>query len=197
MSRLSLRHAEDVAPAAEAVERTTAGSGVVLLPTETFYGLAVDPADEAAVSLVCAMKARPEGVPLPVLCADWTQVERLVVVPDRFRVRLSRTWPGPLTVVVHARRPLAAGRGPTLAVRIPGHALLRALLYVVGPLTGTSANRHGSPPHTEVDPALEDLDPAPDLVLDGGRTPGGVASTLVDVTGGEPRVLRAGPAPWS
>jgi len=143
------------------------------------------------------MKTRPEGVPLPVVCADWAQVERLVEVPDRYRVRLSRSWPGPLTVVARCRRPQAAGREGTLAVRIPGHQLLRALLYLVGPLTGTSANRHGSPPSTDPDRALQQLDPPPDLVLDGGPTPGGVASTLVDITGPEPRVLRVGAASWS
>ena len=197
MKRLPLTNPEDIPDAAAAVGETAAAGGVVLIPTETFYGLAADPASEAAVEKVCAMKARPRGVPLPILCADWTQVERLVEVPERHRVRLSRSWPGPLTVVAPARRPTAAGLEGTLAVRIPGHRLLRALLYIVGPLTGTSANRHGAPPCTEADRSLSQLDPAPDLVLDGGLTPGGIASTLVDITGPSPKVLRAGAAPWS
>ena len=99
-------------------------------------------------------------------------------------------------MVLRARRPLPAGTAGTLAVRIPGHDLLRALLYLTGPLTATSANRHGGPPGTTLEAALLGLDGEPDLALDGGPTPGGVASTLVDLTGSEPRVLRVGPAPW-
>jgi L-threonylcarbamoyladenylate synthase len=197
MRRLPLVSAEDVPEAAGAVGRTVASGGVVLIPTETFYGLAADPASASAVERVCVMKARPKGLPLPILCADWTQVESIVEVPSRHRVRLSRSWPGPLTVVAPARGSTPAGTGGSLAVRIPGHRLLRALLYLVGPLTGTSANRHGAPPSTEVDRSLSQLDPAPDLVLDGGPTPGGIASTLVDLTGPSPKVLRVGAAPWS
>ncbi|MEJ2190016.1 MAG: Sua5/YciO/YrdC/YwlC family protein, partial [Acidobacteriota bacterium] len=89
----------------------------------------------------------------------------------------------------------AAARAATLAVRIPVHTLLRALLYRVGPLTGPSANYHDGPPCTDVDQALGSLDGAPDLVLDAGTTAGGEPSTLIDLTAPEPRVLRRGAWP--
>lgn len=196
MTRIPFSEREHVRAAAEAVSAMKARSGVAVVPTETFYGLAADPADPRAVASVFRLKGRPEGMPLPVLAADWKQVERLVEIPGMHRVRLSRTWPGPLTVILPARRPLPAGTSGTLAVRIPGHDLLRALLYLVGPLTATSANRHGRPPCTTLEASLRELVGEPDLALDGGPTRGGVPSTLVDLTGAEPRVLRVGPAPW-
>ena len=187
----------DVAAAAAAVERALRSDGVVLLPTETFYGLAADPRRPEAVARVFALKSRPPDRRLLVLCSDWRQVESLCVVPESFRVRLSRSWPGPLTAVLPLLRPLAAaGDGPSLAVRIPGHDLLRALLYRVGPVTGTSANRSGESPPTTADEALAGLLGGPDLVLDGGTSAGGLASTLVDLMGATPRVLRQGAVSW-
>jgi len=170
--------------------------GVLLLPTESYYGLGVDPRRATAVERIHTLKARPSGLGLPVLCADWEQLESLVVVPEIYRARLSAAWPAPLTVVLPSRVPSAAARAATLAVRIPDHSLLRALLYRVGPLTGTSANRHEWPPCTDVDQALGSLDGAPDLVLDAGATAGGEPSTLVDLTAPKPRVLRRGAWTW-
>ena len=186
----------DAAAAAGAVAEVIAGGGVVLLPTETFYGLAADPLDGAAVGRVFAAKGRPAGLSLPVLCSDWRQLESLVDVPEAYRVRLARIWPAPLSVVLRCRRPVAAAIAGTLAVRIPGHAMLRAVLYRAGPLTGTSANRHGEPACVDPDEALDSLVAPPDLVLDGGRTEGGAPSTVVDLTGAEPRILREGAIRW-
>ena len=91
------------------------------------------------------LKDRPHGVPLSVVCADWQQLESLVEVPEGYRVRLSRIWPGPLTAILRSRRELPASARGTLAVRIPGHAMLRAVLYRSGPLTATSANIDTTP----------------------------------------------------
>ncbi len=179
--------------AVEEVER----GGVLLVPTESYYGLGADPRRATAVERIHAMKTRPAGLGLPVLCADWEQLEALVVVPETYRARLSVAWPAPLTVVLPCRVPSAAACGATLAVRIPDHALLRALLFRVGPLTGTSANAHGAPPCADVEDALASLVGAPDLVLDAGTTAGGQPSTLVDLTAAEPRLLRPGQWPWS
>jgi L-threonylcarbamoyladenylate synthase len=194
--RLPFYEDPDAAAAGREVAAVVAGGGVVLLPTETFYGLAANPFDQGAVSRVLAAKGRPQELALPVLCSDWQQLEALVEVPEVHRPRLSRIWPGALTVVLPCRAPLPAAPAGTLAVRIPGHAMLRAVLYRAGPLTGTSANRHGSPPCVDPDEALASVLEPPDLLLDGGRTPGGAASTLVDLTGAEPRVLREGALAW-
>jgi len=194
--RLQFGDAEDIAAAAAAAAEIVARGGVVLLPTESFYGLGADPLRADAVARVCAMKARPEGLGLPVLCASWEQLEALVHIPERFRVKLSRLWPAPLTAVVPSLAKSMAARGGTLAVRIPDHAPLRTVLYRTGPLTGTSANRHHAPPCVTPDEALESLLDMPDLVLDAGPTSGGEPSTLVDLNEDEPQVLRVGSCDW-
>lgn len=196
MIRLRFVEPDEVAGAIRSAREIVAAGGVLLLPTESFYGLGADPANEVGVAHVVAMKGRPPNLGLPVLCADWQQVESLVVVPETFRVRLARLWPAPLTVVLPTVVDLPAARGGTLAVRIPAHAELRALLYGVGPLTGTSANRHGNPPFVTVDGALGALAEAPALALDGGETAGGEVSTLVDLSRGEPKILREGACRW-
>lgn len=196
MRRLPFADREQAVAAMTTALAEVERGGVLLLPTESYYGLGADPRRATAVERIHTLKARPGGLGLPVLCADWEQLESLVVVPEAYRARLSRAWPAPLTVVLPSRVPSAAARAATLAVRIPDHSLLRALLYRVGPLTGTSANRHEGPPCTDVDQALGSLDGAPDLVLDAGATAGGEPSTLVDLTAPEPRVLRRGAWTW-
>ena len=196
MVRLPFVGPDDVADAIKACREEVANGGVLLLPTESFYGLGVDPKNAGAVGRVFSLKDRPSELSLPVLCADWQQVESLVEVPERYRVKLGRLWPAALTVVLPAIGGIPAARGDTLAVRIPAHAELRALLYGVGPLTGTSANRHGSPPVVTVDEALSSLADLPDVALDGGATAGGEVSTLVDLSRGQPEILRAGNCLW-
>jgi L-threonylcarbamoyladenylate synthase len=196
MNRLRFRDSEDVRVVAGAAMEAIAAGGVILMPTESFYGLGGDPDDDGAVARICAMKERSPGMGLPIICADWQQVERLARIPERYRVKLSRTWPAAMTIVAAARRELAAGRAGTVAVRIPGLAPLRALLYRVGPLTATSANRHRQPACDTPEDALQSIQGLPDLVLDGGRTAGGAPSTLVDLTGASPRVLRSGACSW-
>jgi tRNA threonylcarbamoyl adenosine modification protein (Sua5/YciO/YrdC/YwlC family) len=194
--RLPFVEPGDVIEAVRAGGEIASVGGVLLLPTESFYGLGADPWNKAGVARILAIKERPHELGLPVLCADWQQLEALVVVPNRFRTKLSRLWPAALTVVLPTVGDIPAAQKGTLAVRIPAHPELRALLYGVGPLTGTSANRHGEPPFTTVDGALAALGKAPDLVLDAGATAGGKVSTLVDLSGGEPEVLRPGACAW-
>jgi tRNA threonylcarbamoyl adenosine modification protein (Sua5/YciO/YrdC/YwlC family) len=186
----------DMAEVVEASRAAIAQGGVLLLPTESFYGLGTDPWSEAGVARIFTLKDRPAELGLPVVCADWQQLESLVVVPDTYRVKLSRFWPAALTVVLPTVGEIPAARSGTLAVRIPGNAELRALLYRLGPLTATSANRHGDPPFTTVDGALASLVEPPDLVLDAGATAGGLPSTLVDLSRGEPEILRPGGCAW-
>jgi L-threonylcarbamoyladenylate synthase len=194
--RLPFVEGGDVLEAIDAGRATIAQGGVLLVPTESYYGLGADPWSESGVDKVFSMKARPGELGLPVLCADWQQVESLVEIPDSFRVKLARLWPAALTVVLPTVADVPAARTGTLAVRIPDHAELRAYLYRLGPLTGTSANRHGEPPSTTVDEAIASLTEAPDLVLDAGATAGGMTSTLVDLSRGEPEILRAGACDW-
>jgi L-threonylcarbamoyladenylate synthase len=196
MIRLPFLEPGDVAEAVHASSAAVFQGGVILLPTESFYGLGADPWSETGVARIFVMKDRPTELGLPVLCADWQQLESLVVIPGPFRVKLARMWPAALTVVLPTVGEVPAARGGTLAVRIPAHAELRSLLYLLGPLTATSANRHGDPPSTTVDGALASLVEAPDLALDAGATAGGDVSTLVDLSRGEPEILRPGACAW-
>ncbi len=177
--------------AAAAVREVRTSHGVVALPTETFYGLAVDPRDPGAVARVFAVKGRSAEKALLVVAASLAQLDALVVVPVGLRERLAAAWPAPLTVVLPVREPVAAG-ARTLAVRIPDHPLLRALLARVGPLTATSANRSGSPPAATADAVGAGLGDGVDLLLDGGPTPGGMPSTLLEARGDGLKLLRRG-----
>jgi L-threonylcarbamoyladenylate synthase len=196
MKHRSFSEAEDVMDClAEAVDVVAAG-GVLLIPTESFYGLAADPRSTDAVRRVNALKGRPSDLGLPVVCCDWEQVDALVEIPSAHRVRLGRIWPAALTVVAQCRCDLAAARRGTLAVRIPDHEHLRVVLYRTGALTATSANRHGDPPCVTVAEALSSILGEPDLVLDAGKLPGGRVSTMVDLASAEARVIRSGAVAW-
>jgi len=170
--------------------------GVVLLPTDTVYGIAVVASTPGATGRLFALKERSEGQPVAVLVADRAQALALADAPGDAALRLmERLWPGPLTLVVR-RSPTASslelgGDPATVGLRCPDHDLVRALATEVGPLATTSANRHGQPtPRTAAEAAASLVGPV-DLVVDGGRL-GSVASTVVDLTGSEPKVLREG-----
>ncbi len=172
-------------------------SGLVVgVPTDTVYGLAVDPADSKAVERLFELKRRSRDMPVAVLGASFEQVDDLVAWHGDARALASEHWPGPLTAVVRASVPLAAGVGDddrgTLAVRIPDHDLLRRLLERSGALAVTSANRSGAPPTLDAAGAEAVFGDAVAAYLPGSRT-GGLASTVVDLTVIPPKVLRPGP----
>lgn len=196
MTRLPFSDSEDVKRALGEAAEVVAAGGVVLIPTESHYGLGVDPCHSEAVAKVFELKGRPDGQALPVVCSDWEQVDSLVSIPDTHRAKLARLWPAAMTVIAPCSRRVAAASTDTLAVRIPDHDRLRALLYRVGPLTATSANRHGEPPCPTIAAALDSLLGAPDLVLDAGDLAGGAVSTLVDLCTDEVREIRPGPVVW-
>lgn len=196
MTRLPFVESDDIKRALGAAAEVVAAGGVILIPTESHYGLGVDPRQPDAVAVVYSLKGRPGGQALPVVCSDWDQVDSLVVVPAIHRVKLARVWPAALTVVAPCRTPVAASSTDTLAVRIPDLDRLRALLYRVGPLTATSANGHGEPPSPSVEGALGSLRGVPDLVLDGGILAGGAVSTLLDLSSEEAHEIRPGPVVW-
>jgi L-threonylcarbamoyladenylate synthase len=183
----------------ESVEKAIAllrGGGVVALPTDTLYALAADALHAGAVGRVYAIKGREEGKPLPLFVSDIVMAERFVMLNGMARRLATRFWPGALTIVLPRRSNLvsdALAGGDTVAVRAPDHATVLTILDLVdGPLTATSANRSGGPDPLSAEEVRSQLGGEVDFVLDGGACPGGVASTIVDCTGDEPKVLRAG-----
>jgi L-threonylcarbamoyladenylate synthase len=187
-------HADDDGALASA--EALGGGGVVVVPTDTVYGLAARPADLDAVQAVFRAKGRPEGMHLPVLAASLEQVRALGVAITPAAAALARQWwPGPLTMAFgfdpDAGRPAWLAGRDEVAVRIPDHDFLRALLARTGVLVVTSANRHGAPtPHTALDVAAT-LGRSVDLVVDGGVLQD-VPSTLVNVRRSEAVVEREG-----
>ncbi|MBO1332278.1 L-threonylcarbamoyladenylate synthase [Streptomyces sp. VRA16 Mangrove soil] len=171
--------------------------GLVALPTETVYGLGADAENPAAVGRIFQVKGRPSNHPLIVhigsaeLLDDW-----VAEVSDTARLLAERFWPGPLTLVLPRgpRVPLEATGGlETVAVRVPAHPVARALLTAFGGgVTAPSANRFGSVSPTTADHVRTELGDAVDHVLDGGSCDVGVESTIVDVTGDTPSILRPG-----
>ncbi len=172
--------------------------GVAAVPTETFYALAADPFHGGAVERIFEIKGRGEGSPLPVLFGRRTDLRDLGVCAEAAALDIYfAIWPAPLTVVFPIRVPIPASRGlSTLAVRLPASKKLRDLLSAVGPLTGTSLNRSGSPPLSDPDAIESAFRREVPLLVDGGRTPGGLPSTLLDATREPPAVLRHGAHPW-
>ena len=181
-----------------------AGGAVVAVPTDTVYGLAVDPTQPEAVARLFALKGRPDDVPLPILVGGRAQVD-LVAAPLEVAAAglAARFWPGPLTLVVPRRAAFTVDLGGTAAarqtvgVRWPDHVAVVALCELLGPLAVTSANLHGVAPATtasEVVTAFAGGD-RPEVVLDGG-TCAGTPSTVVECRGPASRCLREGALSW-
>ena len=171
--------------------------GLVAFPTETVYGLGVAALDAAAVRRLFAAKGRPADDPLIVHVADAAGLAPLVAErPPIVDVLAARFWPGPLTLVLR-RSPLVpdevtAGLD-TVAIRVPAHPVAQALLAAAGiPVAAPSANLFSRPSPTRAGHVLEDLDGRIDIVIDGGATQVGVESTVLDLSGGVPQVLRPG-----
>jgi L-threonylcarbamoyladenylate synthase len=181
---------------ARAAAETLQRGGLVVVPTDTVYGLAVRPEDDDAVQAVYRAKGRPEGMHLPVLAASLDQVRALgVAVTAAAGVLAGRWWPGPLTLAFgfdagSARPDWLAGRDE-VAVRIPDHDFLRDLLRATGVLLVTSANPHGAPTARVAGDVSLSLGDSVDLIVDGGELTE-VPSTLVNVRGEQPAVEREG-----
>ena len=175
-----------------------ARGGVAAIPTETFYALGANPMHEAAVRRIFQTKGRDDGKALPVLFGAASQLDALGIVAARDRLEhYLSIWPAPLTVAFPLRAPIAASRGGTsLAVRLPASHKLRALLRQTGPLTGTSLNRSGSPAMSDPDEIEELFARNVDVLIDGGKTPGGKPSTIVDATVDPPALVREGAFAW-
>ncbi len=175
--------------------------GIVAIPTDTLYGLAANPFDVDAIGKLFTIKRRDLEKAIPLVAADVSQVEASIGTLPPLGVRLARAfWPGPLTIVVRAPETLAVdvtGGTGTVGVRVPACEVTRALCAAARlPLTATSANVSGEPATHLPDAVAAALGARLDLLLDSGPTSGGPPSTIVDVTGLEPRLIRAGAITW-
>jgi len=174
---------------------TVAKGGVICYPTDTLYGLGCDPLNSSAIKR--AMKIKGDRTkPMPVLVKDLAYAGNLAYITDRARRIAEKFWPGPLTLVLHSREVVPTILAPEgrVGVRSPKHPICLDLLGLCsGALTGTSANLSGRPPATTAPEALKELGDQVDMILDGGRTPLGVASTVIDLTQPQVTILREGP----
>ena len=170
--------------------------GIVAFPTDTVYGMGTLAFDNTAIESIYTAKDRPIEKAIPILIGDLSDLEKVGRdIPDMALRFAARFWPGPLTCVVPKQPtlPVAVSATPTVAVRIPNHPDALALLRAAGPMAVTSANISGQPSPTTAQEVYEQLNGRIPLILDGGKTPGGVPSTLVDCTGEQPIILREGP----
>lgn len=188
--------AEDRESAIEAASLAIQRGHLVVLPTDTVYGVAADAFDPAAVSSLLAAKGRGREMPPPVLVSAVSTIDALAVnIPSYARALVEEFWPGPLTLVCHQQASLQWDLGDTrgtVAVRMPNHDIALEILERTGPLAVSSANRTGMPAATDAEQAMEMLGEEVAVIVDGGASPGGEASTIVDATGPQGRVLRRG-----
>ena len=169
---------------------------LVAFPTDTVYGIGTLVFDGKAVESIYRAKDRPIEKAIPVLIADVEDMGKVGIdIPDVAYKLASRFWPGPLTVVIPKQPtlPESVSATSTVGVRIPDHAVARALLRAAGPMAVTSANISGQPSPSTAEEVFAQLGGRIDLIIDGGKTPGGVPSTLIDCTAKEFTILREGP----
>ena len=193
--RLLTASADAIADAAAVLR----GGGVVAYPTDTLYGLAVDPRNAAAVRRLFDLKGRNPALAIPLIASSVEQAKAAGELSDA-HVRLAHAfWPGPLTIVVPARDTIdrvLLGGGSTIAIRVPAHPVATALASGLGfCITSTSANRSGQAAASNAQEASTLLETI-DLILDGGASPGGPPSTMVELTDAGPRLVRAGAVAW-
>jgi L-threonylcarbamoyladenylate synthase len=183
-------------PSLDEAVNTISRGGLVVLPTDTVYGIGADAFDADAVAALLAAKGRGRQMPPPVLVPDVRTLDGLATeVSDEARALVEAFWPGGFTIILRSQPSLHWDLGEThgtVALRMPDHPAALALLRRTGPMAVSSANRTGSPAAVEVADAVEQLGDPVACYLDGGTAPGGVASTIVDATGEQLRVVRTG-----
>ncbi len=171
--------------------------GIAAIPTESFYALAANAMDAAAVKRLIDLKRRSEGHPILLLISSADELPKYVAdIPGQAKCLIERFWPGGLTMVFEAGAnisPLLTGNTGKIGIRVSGHPVAREVARLAGvPITGTSANISGKPPCLNAEEVSELLGGGVDLIVDGGQTPGGKGSTILDVTLHPPRILREG-----
>ncbi|MDT5105503.1 MAG: L-threonylcarbamoyladenylate synthase [Mycobacterium sp.] len=173
------------------------GGRLVVLPTDTVYGIGADAFDGTAVAALLAAKGRGRDMPVPVLVGSWHTIDGLVyAVPDAARELIQAFWPGALSLVVRQAPSLQWDLGDaygTVMLRMPLHPIAIELLREVGPMAVSSANISGRPAAVTAADAREQLADLVEVYLEGGPSAQQAASTIVDLTGAQPRVLRQGP----
>ena len=188
----------EIIPASEiqTALRVLQSGGIVAFPTDTVYGLGALAFDNDAIQSIYTAKDRPIEKAIPILIGDLSDLEKIADnIPDMALRFAARFWPGPLTCIVPKKQtlPLAVSATATVAVRIPDHVDALALLRAAGPMAVTSANISGGSNPSTAQEVYEQLKDRIPLILDGGKTQGGVPSTLVDCSGEKPLILREGP----
>ena len=170
--------------------------GVVAFPTDTVYGLGASIEDGRALERVYSLKGRPPNRPLPLLLARTSQINEVAYIPQVAWQLAHRFLPGALTLVLPKKAivsDMVTAGSATVAVRVPDHHVPRALVEGLGaPIVGTSANLSGKPAALTADEVFSQFDARVDLVIDGGPCSGGEESTIIDLSGERPRILREG-----
>ena len=200
---MTLRRVPDGPDGRAAAIGALRNGGIVAIPTDTVYGIGVSLDTPGGIERLFAAKSRPPDKAIALLLADVDQAADIGELTPAAQALAAAFWPGGLTLVVPRRTDralplaltggdLAPGAIPTVGLRVPNHDAPRALARALGPLPTTSANRSGEPEARDADEIERLLGDAIDLVLDGGPAAGGPASTVVDATTDEPRILRAG-----
>ena len=174
--------------------------GIAAYPTDTVYGLGADIFNDGAVRKVFTAKKRPSSMPLPILIAETSQLRELVDdITPAAKILMDKFWPGGLTIVFNRARTfksLALADSGKIAVRLPGHPVALLLIRELGhPMVGTSANLHNSPAALTATEVKKQLGNAVDFIVDGGPCPGGIESTIVDISVNPPLILRKGAIP--
>ena len=191
---MTVRWPADPSHIHQAAEQLRAGA-VIAFPTDTLYAVAARAADPVAVARLYAVKERPAVQPMVWLVLDRAQVERFAVVTAAAAELMARFWPGPLTLVLPARITVDEA---TIAVRAPNHDVALGLLRALGePIASSSANPAGQPPPVDADQVMASLGDRLDVLLDGGPCRIGQPSTILDLSGATPRILRQGAIPAS
>ncbi len=200
MGRVRIWREEESEALVEEIRALLVGGGIAALPTETFYALAAYPFNEPALTRLFTLKERaPEKALLVLVGAPEMLPQVAGEVPEAGARLMAAFWPGPLTLILPARPglpDLLTGGTRTIGVRQPRQAVTCRLLASLGfPVTGTSANRSGRPPLIGAAEVAREFGAGVDLILDTGPCPGGLPSTIVDVTCHPPRLVRAGAVP--